>query len=254
MQALVDPELPFAHQADDHCLSSFCVSPAPTSALRRARSASTWASRRHRLELAVERGLVAGEVLERARLDQLVHRGGPSLHLGGLVLRPLDGKAGVGHLLADPGRRLADPHLSLGGRVLRLDDLLLGAEGLDLGRELLLGGDELLLLRFEPGDLLVEPLELGLHGALALERRAREVLAALAERLPSLRLELHEALLELRRLQLEPLLGGDDVGNAALHVLQELELLLVRVVERLARVLGAVEQLRQLRLDHQRRA
>ena len=60
--------------------------------------------------------------------------------------------------------------------------------------------------------------------------------------------------LELRFLQLEPLLRGDDVGDAPLDVLEQLELLLVRVVQRLRRVLGAVEQLRQLRLDHHRRA
>jgi len=49
-------------------------------------------------------------------------------------------------------------------------------------------------------------------------------------------------------LELEPFLRGDDVGEAALDVLQQLELLLVRVVEGLARILGLVEQLRHLRL------
>jgi glyoxylase-like metal-dependent hydrolase (beta-lactamase superfamily II) len=49
---------------------------------------------------------------------------------------------------------------------------------------------------------------------------------------------------------LEALLGSYDVGDAALHVLEQLELLLVRVVERLCGILGAVEKLRELRLDH----
>ena len=42
----------------------------------------------------------------------------------------------------------------------------------------------------------VEPLELLLHARLPLERLAREVLAAAGERLPCLRLELDDALLE----------------------------------------------------------
>ena len=95
----------------------------------------------------------------------------------------------------------------------------------------------------------VEPLELLLRDRLALERGAGEVLAVGRERLARLVVELGELLLELLRLQLEPLLRGDDVGDAALDVLQHLELLLVRVVERHRGVLGAVEQLRVPRLD-----
>ena len=94
-------------------------------------------------------------------------------------------------------------------RVLRLDDLLLAPEGLDLRREALLVLDQLLLLRLEPGDLLVEALELLLDERLALERLAREVLPARAERLPCLAFELGDVLLELLRLHLEPLLRGD---------------------------------------------
>jgi len=69
-----------------------------------------------------------------------------------------------------------------------------------------------------------------------------------------LRLELHNALLQLRLLHLQAFLRGDDVGDAALDVLQQLALALVRVVQRLARVLRVIEQLRELRLHHQRRA
>ena len=49
----------------------------------------------------------------------------------------------------------------------------------------------------ELGDLLVEPLELGLGEVLALERDAREVLLARRERLAGLRVELDDLLLEL---------------------------------------------------------
>src|SRR5947209_3706027 len=114
--------------------------------------------RRERAELAVELRLVRGEVLEGAGGRELVDRGGPSLHLLGLVLRPLDRETRVRHLLADPRRRLADPHLRLGRRVLRLDRLLLRPERLDLGRKRLLAGDELLLLLLELLCLLVETL------------------------------------------------------------------------------------------------
>jgi hypothetical protein len=102
-------------------------------------------------------------------------------------------------------------------------------------------------------DLLVERLQLRLGHGLALERRAGEVLAPLRERLTRLRVELDHLLLELGGLHLEALLRRYDVGDPLLDVLKQLDLLLIAVVERLGRVLGAVEQLRQLRLhDHRR--
>jgi hypothetical protein len=96
--------------------------------------------------------------------------------------------------------------------------------------------------------------ESALQPGFPLQRLPREILPTGGHRLARLRVELDDALLELGLLQLEPLLGGDDVGDAALDVLQQLELLLVGVVQRLGRVLGAVEQLGELRLHHQRRA
>src|SRR5207247_6807050 len=123
----------------------------------------------------------------------------------------------VGHLVADSRRSLADPHLRLGGRVLRLDHFLLGAEGLDPRGELLLARDELLLLRLELLDLPVETLELLLNRGLALERLAGEILAPLPERLPGLRVEFDDVLLEALRLKLSTLLGRDDVGDGPLH-------------------------------------
>ena len=112
--------------------------------------------------------------------------------------------------------------------------------------------DELVLLVGEPLHLRVHALELLLRDRLALERLLGEVVAVRRDRLPSLRLELDDVLLELLLLELEPLLRRDDVGDAALDVLELLEHLLVRVVERLGRVLRPVEELRVLRLDDER--
>ena len=115
--------------------------------------------------------------------------------------------------------------------------------------ELLLARDELLLLVLQLLHLRVEILELLLDPGLPLERLPGEVLAAGGECLARLRVERDDVLLQLLRLELEPLLGRDDVGDAALDVLQRLELLLVGVVERLVRVLGAVQQRAELRPD-----
>src|SRR5262249_7404059 len=54
-------------------------------------------------ELPVEVVARRGVVLERARRGQLVDRVRPCLHLLGLVLRALDRKAHVGHLLTEAG-------------------------------------------------------------------------------------------------------------------------------------------------------
>ena len=194
------------------------------------------------------------DVVERARLLELLDRGRACPHRLGLVLGALHREPEVCHLLADAVGGLRDPDLGLGGGVLRLDDLLLGPELLDLLAQTLLVGDQRLLLRLQLLDLLVERLQLGLSEVLALERRAREVLATLRERLPGLRVELHDLLLELRGLHLKALLRRDDVGDALLDVLKQLGLLLVAVVERLARVLGPVEHPRDLRLHNRRHA
>ena len=77
---------------------------------------------------------------------------------------------------------------------------------------------------------------------------AGEVFLAGGERLAGLRVELDDALLQRGLLHLQALLGGDDVGDALLDVLQLFDLLLVAVVQRLGGVFGAVEQLRDLRL------
>ena len=71
------------------------------------------------------------------------------------------------------------------------------------------------------------------------------------EGLARLGVQLEQTLLELVRLELEALLRGRDIGDAALDVREQLALLLVRVVQRLARVLRPVQEFAQLRLDHQ---
>jgi len=173
----------------------------------------------------------------------LLHRARAGAHVLDLVRRALHRKADVGHLLAHAGGGLGDLHLRLGRRVLRLDDLLLGAEGLDLLAQLLLGIGQLRLLGLELGDLLVEPLQLGLGHVLALERGPRELLVPGRERLARLGVELDDRLLELLGLHLQTLLRGDDVRDALLDVLEQLDLLLVAVLERLGRILGAIEEL-----------
>jgi len=58
-----------------------------------------------------------------------------------------------------------------------------------------------------------------------------------------------EALAQLGRLQLQPLLRGERLGHVAAHLLQRLQLPLVGQVERLGRILGPVEEGVQLLLD-----
>ena len=83
------------------------------------------------------------------------------------------------------------------------------------------------------------------------QRLAGQVLAAGGERLAALVLQLVRLLLQLLDLELEALAGGGDVGHAAAHLLQHLQLLLVGVVEGLARVLGPVERLVRLGAEDQ---
>ncbi len=75
--------------------------------------------------------------------------------------------------------------------------------------------------------LLIEALQLQLRGLLALQRRSRQILATRSHRVARLTLELLDAPLELRLLQLDALLGGRDVSDAAPHLLEHLHLALV---------------------------
>ena len=107
-----------------------------------------------------------------------------------------------------------------------------------------------LLLRLELLHLRVQPLQLALGELLALQRDAREILAVLRKRLTGLRVQLDDLLLELLLLQLQALLGRDDVRDALLDVLEQLHLLLVAVLQRLSRILGLVEHPVDLGLDY----
>src|SRR6478735_4867003 len=89
-------------------------------------------------QLGLDVGLRA-HVVERTRRDEVVDRPGAGLHLGGLVLGPLDRGADVAELVTDARHRLVDLGLRLGRRVGGLDRLLAGAELLDLRLEPLLG-------------------------------------------------------------------------------------------------------------------
>jgi len=106
-----------------------------------------------------------------------------------------------------------------------------------------------LLLIVEGGDLLVQAVELLLRRLLAHQDRARQVLTVGGQRLAGLVVHTVDVRLELGRLQLQALLRGRDLDDAALEVLDLLQLALVRVVERLAGVLRFVEDAAHLRLE-----
>ena len=95
---------------------------------------------------------------------------------------------------------------------------------------------QLRVLGLQVGDLL---LQAALRVSASRARSSRPC----AERLLRLVVQLVRLLLQLLHLQLEPLAAGRHVGDAAAYLLQQLQLLLVAVVEGLARVLGAVERL-----------
>lgn len=98
------------------------------------------------------------------------------------------------------------------------------------------------MLRLQVGDLLLE------RGA-AGQRLTRQVLAAERQRLAALVLQLGRLPLELVQLKLQALARGSHVGHTTPHLLEQFELLLVRVIEGLARILGPVKGLVCLRAE-----
>ena len=106
----------------------------------------------------------------------------------------------------------------------------------------MLGIDQLLLLVLELRHLLVERLHLAVSQVFAFARRPRQVLTACGYGLARLLVELDRVLFDACLLQLQTLLGGHDVGDSPLDVLQLLELLLIAVIQRLRGVLGPVKQ------------
>ena len=176
-------------------------------------------------------------------VEQLVDGPRPGLHVGDLVLGPLQRHAGVGHRLGDAPDGLADAGLGLRRRVAGLQGLLLRAEGVDLGLQARGGGLELLLLGLDLLMLGPEALQLVGQGGPARQRFSGQVLLALGKGLLGLVLQLLGLPLQLRGLELEALLGGGHVGQGPLHLLEVLGLLLVGEVEHVGRVLGLVERL-----------
>ncbi len=210
---------------------------------------------RHAVEFELDVvGARAGRVVQGTRGKQLVDRAGPGLHALGLVFGALYRQADIAHLFGDAREGLADLRLGLGGGVSGLDRLLLRAERVDLGletlrreRQLLLLGQQLRVLGLEVADLLGER-------RLAGQRFAGEVFATRGQRRARLAVVLVGLLLQLGRLEFEPLAGRRDVGNATPHLLQQLELLGVAVVKRLARVFSAVKDLVGLGIEDERHA
>ena len=94
----------------------------------------------------------------------------------------------------------------------------------------------------------VDRADLVLDGLLALQRRAREILITRAQRLARLPVELDDLLAQAVLLVLQPLARGRHLGNPVLDVRHQLELLLIAVVQRLRRILGAIHRRRGLRL------
>ena len=148
----------------------------------------------------------AADVLEHARLEQLVEGARARLHGGDLVLRPLEGGAGVVEGLRDAGRALVDRRDRLGRRVLGLEGLLLGPEVVDPFLQRVEGLGELLLLLGQLLELRLHLVDLLLGGRLAGQRLLGQVLPVGGERLLRLVLEVVDGVLELFFLQLEPLL------------------------------------------------
>ena len=184
-----------------------------------------------------------GEVVERARRQELVDGARPRLHAGDLVLGPLHGGTCTAGGVGDPRHCLAHLRLRLGSRVGGLHGLLLRAEPLDADLQFLRGLHELLLL---VADLVVLGLELGellAQRRPAGQRLTGQVFVALSQRGLGLTLQLVGLLLQSLGLELNALARRGNVGHAPAHLLQLLELLLVGEVQRVTRILHLVQGL-----------
>ena len=124
-----------------------------------------------------------------------------------------------------------------------LQRLLAGPERGHLGLEALRRSRRACPAGRRSGVLGLEVGELRGDGRPPAERLAGQVLTVLAEGQAGLVLELGRLLLELVGLDLDPLPGRGHLGDAAAHLLEVLELLLVGEVEGVAGVLDPVEQL-----------
>ena len=165
----------------------------------------------------------------------------------GLVLGPLDRQADVAHLLGDAGERLADLGLRLGRGVGRLDRLLrvrkastLACSRWEARVSFSSSACSVRVLGRQVGQLLLHartggsaPRGPGPRGPAA--SACRPCASSLSDCCCSC------CICSSSRLR-----RGRHVGDSAAYLLQHLELLLVGVVEGLARVLGPVERLVRL--------
>jgi hypothetical protein len=91
-------------------------------------------------------------------------------------------------------------------------------------------------------DLHAQALKLTLDELALCQRAGRDLFTILLERAPGQPVEAGPIRLDLARLDLQLLLRGVDVCDAPAYALQRLELLLVRQVERVGRVLHSIER------------
>jgi hypothetical protein len=125
------------------------------------------------------------------------------------------------------------------------------AELLDADLQGPLLGRQALLVGFHLGDLLGQTLHLVQGQPLAFDRHAGKVVATRGDGAVRLVVELRDARLEPVRLLLELLLGRGDVHQPTPQGDQQLLLLVVGIVEDLARVLRPIEGAAHLGVEQQ---
>ncbi len=136
----------------------------------------------------------------------------------------------------------------------RLDGLLTGTERLHLRLQALRRGGELVLLGLQRSLLALQVTDLRRDSRPPDQRLAGQILAPRGERLPCLALQLGRRLLQLVELKLDAFAARRHVRHPAPHLLQQLQLPLVGIVEHLAGILGAVQHLVRLGPEQRREA
>ena len=198
----------------------------------------------HPLELESDVVLAgAAHIGEGSRGDQFVNGAGTGLEFLRLVLGPLHCQSDIAQLIRESRERLADARLRLGRGVRGLDGLLLSTERVNLGLQLLRGENQFLLLILQARMLRLQIRQLGLHTTAPCERLPSKVLAPVGQRSTRLAFQRAGLLLQRGHLQFKTLTARGHIGDALAHLLQQLELPLVRVVEGLAWILGTVQRL-----------
>ena len=196
----------------------------------------------------------AGRISQRTAGHEFIDSGGPSLHGRGLLFGPLHCQADIAEFLRDAGYCLIDLGLGLGSGVRGLDGFLARPEGVDLGLQLLRGLHQLLFLRRQVSVLTLQICLLLRQQGFPAERFAGQVFAVIAQGGARLAVEGGLLLVDLGYLQLQPLTRRGDIGDPAANFLKQFKLLLVRVIERLARIFSPVKGTVRLALEDEREA